>query len=106
MTLDEQYQKIIDDQRTYLLKLQDDFNKACDASKDKALTALKGIPESDKESREEVLKTQKVELTAALHTLKTEVEHSTKETMKKLEGIVTEKEKKILADLEQQMASL
>ena len=106
MTLDEQYQKVIDDQRTYLLKLQDDFNKACDEAKKRAQEKLKGIPDTDKEAREQVLKDQKAELEEALHTLKTEVDHSTRETMRKLEAVVHEKEKQILADLERQMASL
>lgn len=106
MTLDEQYQKVIDDQRTYLLKLQDDFNKACDEAKKRAQERLKGIPDTDKEAREGVLKDQKQELEEALHILKSEVDHSTRETMRKLEAVVHEKEKQILADLEKQMASL
>lgn len=106
MTLDEQYQKVIDDQRTYLLKLQDDFNKACDEAKKRAQEKLKGIPDTDKEAREQVLKDQKQELEEALHILKSEVDHSTKGTMRKLEAVVHEKEKQILADLEKQLASL
>lgn len=106
MTLDEQYQKTIDDQRAYLLKLQEDFNKACDAAKAKAEAKLKEIPETDKESKEEVLKQQKSELEEALHILKTEVDHSTRDTMKKLEIIVREKEKAVLSELEQQLANL
>lgn len=106
MTLDEQYQKVIDDQRAYLLKLQDDFNKACDEAKKRAQEKLKGIPDTDKEAREQVLKDQKQELEEALHILKSEVDHSTRKTMRELESVVHEKEKQILADLEKQMASL
>ena len=36
MTLDEQYQQAIDDQRAYLQKLQEDFNKVCETAKVKA----------------------------------------------------------------------
>lgn len=106
MTLDEQYQKIIDDQRAYLLKLQDDFNKKCDESKARAHAALKDIPKENKEARAEVLKAQKEELAEALKVLRTAVDESTRQTMKKLEGIVVEKEKKVLEDLEHQLESL
>lgn len=106
MTLDEQYQKTIDDQRAFLMQLQTDFNKTCDVAKENAQKKLKEIPETDKENREEVLKGQKSELEAALHILKTEVDRSTRETMKKLEEIIREKEKQTLSDLETQIANL
>ncbi len=106
MTLDEQYQSAIDDQRTHLMKLQDEFNRACDDAKKKAQDKLKEIPETDKEAREAVLNEQKTELEAALYTLKTEVDHSTRTTMKRLEEIIREKEKAVLADLEKQLANL
>lgn len=106
MTLDEQYQKTIDDQRAYLMKLQEDFNKACDSAKVKAQEKLKQIPETDKEAKEQVLKDQKVELEEALRILKTEVNNSTRLTMKQLEEIIREKEKTVLADLEKQIAEL
>lgn len=106
MTLDEQYQKTIDDQRGHLLAVQDNFNKKCDLAKEKAEQKLKEITGDDKEAKEEVLRAQKQELEAALHELKTEVDHSTRETMKRLEDIVHEKEKQLLTDLESQMATL
>lgn len=106
MTLDEQYQKIIDDQRTYLLKLQDDFNKKCDEAKTKAQEKLKGIPEDNKEAREGVLQAQKEELEEALHVLKSEVDHSTRMTMKQLEEVVRKKEESVLSDLEKQIQAL
>lgn len=106
MTLDEQYQKTIDDQRANLMKLQEEFNAACDQAKTKAQEKLKTIPQEDKEAREEVLKEQKEALETALHVLKTEVDHSTRMTMQKLELIIREKEKTILSDLENQMAKL
>lgn len=106
MTLDEQYQQIIDDQRTYLLKLQDDFNKKCDEAKVRAQEKLKKVPEDNKEGREAVLKEQKEELEEALHILKSEVDHSTRGTMKKLEEIVRQKEQQVLSDLEAQIAKL
>lgn len=106
MTLDEQYQKIIDDQRTYLLKLQADFNTQCEEAKKKAQEKLKNIPGEQKEAREKVLQEQKGELEGSLHILKNSVSHSTRETMKKLEAIVQQKEANVLADLEKQMAAL
>lgn len=106
MTLDEQYQKTIDDQRTYLLKLQDDFNKACEGAKTKAQEKLKEVPEENKEAREAILNEEKTELEQALHILKVEVDRSTKETMRNLEAIIRKKEAVILADLEKQLAAL
>lgn len=106
MTLDEQYQQTIDDQRAFLLKLQDDFNKACEAAKLTAQKRLAEISPEAKEEREAVMQDQKGELEEALHILKTEVDHSTRGTMKKLENVVHEKEKMMLADLEKQMAAL
>lgn len=106
MTLDEQYQKTIDDQRAYLLKLQDSFNEACDNAKAKAQERLKTLPAEDKEAREEVLQSQKGELEEALHTLKSEVGHSTRATMKSLEAVVREKEKQVLGELEREIEAL
>lgn len=106
MTLDQEYQQTIDDQRAYLLKLQDDFNKKCEDAKTRAQAKLKQIPEGDKEGREKVLKDQKAELEAALTMLKNEVDHSTKATMRKLEEIVRKKEVQILAGLEDQLSKL
>lgn len=107
MTLDEQYQKVIDDQRTYLMQLQTDFNAACEAAKVKAQEKIKTLGETaDKEAKENILKEQKAELDAALGTLKSSVDHSTRDTMKKLEAIVHQKEELILADLEKQLANL
>lgn len=106
LTLDEQYQKTIDDQRSHLLKLQDNFNKACDTAKTKAEERLKQIPAENKEARAEVLNDQKKELGEALSILKSEIDQSTRATMRKLEEIVREKEKNILSDLEKQLAAL
>lgn len=105
-TLDQLYQQTIDDQRAYLMKLQDDFNKKCDEAKEKTEAKLKEIPEDKKEEREAILMIQKQELEEALHTLKEEIDQSTRQTMKKLESIVHQKEELILLDLEKQMASL
>lgn len=106
MTLDEQYQKTIDEQRAYLLKLQDEFNKACDVAKEKAQKRLKEIPADNKEARAAVLNEQKSELNEALSKLRQAVDESTRATMKKLEEIVRQKETKILEELEQQLAAL
>lgn len=106
MTLDEEYQKTIDDQRTHLFKLQENFNKKCDEFKVKAEEKLKAIPSENKEAKEAVLKAQKTEIENALTDLKNEVDRSTRETMRKLEEIVRRKEAQILSRLEQQIANL
>lgn len=106
MTLDEQYQQAIDDQRAYLLKLQDDFNKICETAKETTADKLKALQKDDKEGREAVMTAQKAELSEALHNLKVLVDVSTKRTMRKLEEIMRQKEQQVLADLEKQMAAL
>lgn len=106
MTLDEQYQKTIDDQREHLMQLQTDFNKECDDAKDRAQEKLKSIPEDHKEEREAVLLAQKEELNASLSKLKIAVDESTRDTMRKLEEIIRQKEVKILDELEQQLSAL
>ncbi len=106
MTLDELYQKTIDDQRAYLLKLQDDFNSKCTEAKKRAHEKIAQIPASDRPQREAVLKAQKAELEVALQELKTEVDHSTRDTMKKLENIIRQKEQGLLEELEKEIATL
>lgn len=106
MTLDEQYQKVIDDQREHLLALQNVFNKECEDAKTSAQDKLKNIPEENKEEKEEVLKKQKEELNNSLSKLKAGVDESTRSTMKALENIIRQKELLILEDLEKQLANL
>lgn len=106
MTLDEQYQKTIDDQRAYLAKLQEDFNKTAAAAKEAAEKKLKENPNLDDAGKEAILKEQKEVLDTALSALKAEVAHSTRQTMKILEGILTQKEQAVIADLEQQLQKL
>lgn len=105
-TLDELYQQTIEDQKKYLLKLQEDFNKKCDEIKTRAQDRLKKIPGEDKEMREQILLDQKEELEAILRDLKGEVDTSTRKTLKRLEEINSERERKILEDLEKQIAAL
>lgn len=106
LNLDEIYQKTIDDQRTHLLALQEQFNKKCDEIRDRAKENLGKIPEANREEREAVLQQQKAELEEVLRWLKTEVHESTRKTMKKLEEIQTRREEKILGEIEAQIKSL
>lgn len=105
-TFDEQYQQVINTQREHLTKVQADFNTACEAAKTKAKEKLKNVPLEDKAGREAVLQAEKKELDEALHVLKLEVDHSTKETMRKLEEIIHEKEKLFLEKLEDELSKL
>ncbi|KKU80070.1 MAG: hypothetical protein UY05_C0015G0013 [Candidatus Peregrinibacteria bacterium GW2011_GWA2_47_7] len=106
MTLDEQYQKTIDDQRTHLMELQEAFNKKCDEAKVTAQEKLKGVGELDSTGKEAILKDQQATLDAALAELKGEIDHSTRATMRALEAIMRQKEQQILADLEKQLTTL
>lgn len=106
MTLDEQYQQTIDDQRAHLLELQEKFNKVCDEAKEIAQEKLKAVAPDDKASRELILKEQKATLEAGLHDLKTAINESTRSTMRKLEEIMRQKEQLLLQDLEKELAAL
>lgn len=106
MTLDEQYQKTIDDQRTHLLQLQEEFNAECDKAKVRAQEKIKALAPGDKEGREAALKEQKEELNAALSQLKISIDTSTRHTMRTLESIITQKEQEILKDMEKQIEAL
>lgn len=105
-SLEELYQQTIDNQRNYLLKLQEEFNKKCDELKKRAEEKMAICPEDDKEAKQTVLMEQKKGLEEALRWLKTEVNQSTRQTMKKLEEIQKQREQKVLEDLEKQIASL
>lgn len=104
--LDDQYQKIIDDQRAHLLEMQEEFNELCESEKKKAQGRLAKLDKSDREGREQVLQEQKATLDEALAKLKSDVAESTRQTMKALEDIIRQKERMILADLEKQLAAL
>lgn len=106
LSLDDLYQKTIDDQRAYLLKLQDEFNKKCDDIRKIAQDKLAKVPNSDREGKEKALLEQKAALEEALRWLKEEVNTSTRRTMVKLEEIQRKREEKILGELETQIAAL
>lgn len=106
LSLDELYQKTIDEQRNHLFGLQDQFNKKCDDIRKIAQDKLTKVPDENREGKEAVLMEQKAALEEGLRWLKEEVNTSTRQTMKKLEEIQTQREQKILAELEQQMAAL
>lgn len=106
MTLDEQYQKIIDEQRSHLLKMQKDFNDLCELEKKRAQDRLSKIAKEDRESRQQILQQQKTVLDEALAKLKSDVAESTRHTMRALEDIIRQKEVIILEDLEKQLALL
>lgn len=104
--LNKLYQKTIDDQRSNLMELQNQFNARCDEIKKKAEEKLKGVKPDDKEGQTAVLQEQKGELEVALSWLKQEVNQSTRKTMRKLEEIQREREKVMLEDLEKQLSSI
>lgn len=104
--LNKLYQKTIDDQRTHLLDLQNKFNARCDEIKKKAEEKMKPLKPDDKEGKTAVLQEQKGELETTLSWLKQEVNHSTRQTMRKLEDIQRQREKFLLEDLEKQLAAL
>ncbi len=88
------------------MALQEGFNKKCDEAKTGAQEKIKGVGELDSAGKEAILKEQQALLDAALADLKAEIDHSTRATMRGLEGIMRQKEQQILADLEKQLSAL
>lgn len=106
ISLDEQYQKVIDDQRAHLLEMQKNFNELCESEKKKAQEKLAALPKEDREGRQAILEEQKKILDEALANLKADVAESTRHTMHDLEAIIRQKEVMVLKDLERQLAAL
>jgi len=102
-SLDEEYNQAINNQRDYLARLQDAFNKHCDEITTNAQNKLKTIPETNPETRQQVFEEQKKLLDEALAQLKTEIDTSTGKTRKKLEDIHTQREAEKIKQLENLM---
>jgi len=104
--LDTLYRETIDQQRSHLLGLQETFNKRCESAKVVAQEKLKALAPEDNEGKKTILQEQKATLEALLKELKHAIDESTRTVMKRLEEINVEREKKIIADLEKQLATL
>lgn len=102
-TLDELYNQTVNEQRDYLTKLQDAFNRHCDEITTEAQHKLKEIPETNIEARQAVFQEQRKKLDEALAQLKTEVDTSTGRIRRKLEEIHRQREELKLKELEQIM---
>ena len=103
-TLDEQYLQAANEQRNYLLKLQEAFNQHCDQITAETQTKLAAIPETDVESRQKLMEDQKKKLADALTELGKAIDASSGANRKKLEEIHTAREAIKLQELEQTMA--
>ncbi len=102
-TLDEQFLQTINQQRDYLAKLQETFDKQCDEITAKAKVKLATIPAENVEDKNKIVQEQKIELDQALETFKNEVTHSNSVTRKKLEDIHSQREAAVLLQLEEEM---
>lgn len=105
-TLDEQYNQSINQQRDYLSKLQDAFNKRCDEITKYAEATLAQTPETDNENRKKIYEAQKKQLDEALLQLKQEIEISSNKTRRKLEEIHTQREAAKLRELEKMISEI
>ena len=103
---DKLYLETINQQRDYLAKLQEAFNKHCDEITSQANEKLDAIPDADKEGKAKVLAEQKQQLDQALVQFKSEVTHSMGVTRKKLEEIQSQRENNLISDLEEKMKQL
>lgn len=104
--LRENYLQVIDRQRAHLANLQEDFHKYSDAVTKDAIKKLKKFKKKDIENRRAVIEEQKALLENALEKLQEEIRVSQKETMRQLEEIHSQREQKVLEDLEAQLENL
>jgi len=101
--LDDLYNKTVNDQRDYLVKLQEAFNQHCDQITAEAQKKLTVIPETDLQTRKNVFDEQKKLLDEALIQLKKEIDSSHTQVRKKLEEIHGQRELETISELEQIM---
>jgi len=101
--LDDQYNKTVNDQRDYMVKLQDAFNQHCDQIAADVQKKLATIPEKDLEQRKAVFEEQKKQLDDALAQLKKEIDASHTTIRKKLETLHRQREEEMITQLEQLM---
>ncbi len=106
ISLEQQYEKVISEQRDYLSRLQTAFNAHCDEIAKKAEAKLNNVPENDKETRKKIYVEQKRELDEGLKRLKSEIEKSSTETRKKLESINSKREAREIKELEDMIQHL
>lgn len=93
--------QIIDEQKNYLAKLQEAFNKKCDEITAKSIEELKNVPETEMKTRQKIYLKQKKALDEALSELKKEITRSNRETRNKLEAIYNKKVESELSELEE-----
>lgn len=103
--LDDQYNKTVNDQRDYLLKLQEAFNQHCDGIAADAQKKLAATPETDLQTRKNIFDNQKKQLDDALAQLKKETDTSHTQVRKKLEEIHRHREEERITQLEQIMTN-
>lgn len=104
--LDDQYNKTVNDQRDYLLQLQQAFNQHCDGITAETQKKLTVIPESNLEERKRIFDDQKKQLDDTLAQLKKEIDASHAKVRKKLEDIHRQREEERITQLEQIMDQL
>ena len=104
--IDEIYSQTIKNQRDYLVKLQDAFNKHCDEIAARTNQKLATTPESDTEGRKKIFDEQKKLLDEALTQLRNEVNRSSNEVRHKLEELHGQREQSFLQNLENDIKSL
>lgn len=102
--LDDLYNKTVNDQRDYLVKLQTAFNSHCEGITAEAQKKLSTIPETDTQTRKQVFEEQKKQLDEALGSLKKEIDASSMAVRKKLEEIHRQREEAKLTEIEQIMS--
>lgn len=103
--LDTQYNEVVDSHRDYLTRLQEAFDKKCEAIGAESKKKLEATPESDKEARKTILLDQQKKLDETLTQLKQVVNQSSAEVRHKLEEIENKRDQSAL-DLEAELANL
>lgn len=104
--LKEMYIQAMNEQRNYLLTMQNSFNQRCEEITSQAQEKLAKIPETDPESRKLVAEEQKKLLEEALAQLKNEINNSSSKSRARLEEIFTQIESSKLAELEKSIKNI
>ncbi len=86
-TLNELYNATLKDHQEYLEKLHKAFDEKCETIRVAAQAKLKAIPESDPQSRDQVVQEEKAQLNQVLAELKQVIQKSGQDARRKLEEI-------------------
>jgi DNA anti-recombination protein RmuC len=95
-SLAQLYNETIDDNRAYLKRLHDSFNRHCEVIGEEAKKKLEAIPETEEEARQKILAEEKQQLDKTLAELKYAITKSSSDARATLEEIQNKLDSKTL----------